>query len=205
MCRLRTTLQGAKKGSITGEPTPTEPEKTADEQKKLAEEKTKAANDASTASKKALEEGNIEEAVTKAEEAVKAAEEAKTAAEKSDSLSAVNAAKEAEADANKAKEAANKAKEAAKELEDAKTTLQEEIAKAEKVETAEVSTDGNDVEPTEKWTTQEALNNFNKAKTDAKAVVDKENATKDELTQAKMALQTAIQAYEDAKKAGTKA
>lgn len=200
-----TTLKGAKNGTITGAPTPTEPEKTADEQKKLAEEKTKAANDAVEASKKALEEGKIEEAVAKAQEAVKAAEEAETAAKESDSLSAVNAAEEAKKAANKAKEAANKAKEDAQELELAKTALQEEIAKAEKVETAEVSADGADVPQTEKWTNQEAFDAFNKAKKDAKTVVEKADATKDELTQAKTALEKAIQEYEAAKKDGTKA
>ena len=67
-----------------------------------------------------------------------------------------------------------------------------------------VSTDGSDVEPTDKWTTQAAKDAIDSAVAAAQAVVDKADATQVEVDDAVTALAEAVSAYEAAKQGGTK-
>ena len=67
-----------------------------------------------------------------------------------------------------------------------------------------VSTDGSDVLPTAKWTTQEELNAFKQAITAAEAVLNKAGVTQAEVNQAVLDLGKAVTTYTNAQKAGTK-
>lgn len=67
----------------------------------------------------------------------------------------------------------------------------------------EVSADGSDVESAKKWTLQADLDTFVTAIEDAQAVVDKADATKTELVDAKTVLENAVSAYEAKQQNGT--
>ncbi|SHE82963.1 hypothetical protein SAMN02745784_01956, partial [Tissierella praeacuta DSM 18095] len=82
-----------------------------------------------------------------------------------------------------------------------KTALTEAIAAVKYVK---VSTDGSDVEKTEKWTTQEAKTALENAVKVAQAVVDKAEATQEEVNNAKTSLVEAVSIYTAAQKDGTK-
>lgn len=85
-----------------------------------------------------------------------------------------------------------------------KDELNNQITLAKGVTEVKVSVDGSTIEDTAKWTTQEALDTFKKAITDAETIANKADATQDEVNNAKTALEAAVTAYEDAQKEGTK-
>ena len=67
-----------------------------------------------------------------------------------------------------------------------------------------ISTDGSDVLPTVKWTTQAVLNAFNQAITATEAVLNKAGAKQAEVNKAVADLDNAVTTYTNAQKAGTK-
>ena len=83
------------------------------------------------------------------------------------------------------------------------TALATAITKAKAVTQVAVSTDGSDVLPTAKWTTQEELNAFKQAITAAEAVLNKAGVTQAEVNQAVLDLENAVTTYTNAQKAGT--
>ncbi|RXI74943.1 cell wall-binding repeat-containing protein [Clostridium tetani] len=133
------------------------------------------------------------------------AEDAVAKAEKSSSQTDVDAARKL-VDAltdDKLKGELNTKLDAIKVVAD-KTALNTQIISAKNVTKVKVSADGSDIEDTAKWTTQDALDTFKKAITDAEAVAGKADATQDEVNNAKTALGAAVTAYEGAQTDGAK-
>ncbi|NLW42475.1 MAG: hypothetical protein GXY89_04995, partial [Tissierellia bacterium] len=85
-----------------------------------------------------------------------------------------------------------------------KTDLEKAITNAEAVEQVPTSTDGKDIDKDKTWTTAEELKAFEDAIKAAKDVNTKEDATQEEVDAAVTALNDAVEAYNNAKKAGTK-
>ncbi len=70
--------------------------------------------------------------------------------------------------------------------------------------TAVVSTDGTDVDPSDKWVTQAEMDAYTDAISTAQAVADKTDASQTEVDNAVAALNTATNTFNNAKKAGNK-
>ena len=86
-----------------------------------------------------------------------------------------------------------------------KTELDKSIKAAEKAQKGiKVSTDGKDVEPTDKWTTSSEMNALNEAIKAAKAVNDDTSAKQPDVDKAKADLDKAIDKFKASLKAGKK-
>lgn len=83
--------------------------------------------------------------------------------------------------------------------------LQELIVEAEQVERATISETGSDVDSGEEWTTQEESETFDNAISDAREVAENESAAREEIEEATILLQLAINRYNNAKQQSAQA
>ena len=83
--------------------------------------------------------------------------------------------------------------------------LQELIVEAEQVERATISENGSDVASNEEWTTQEESDTFDNAISDARKVAGNESTAREEIEEATILLQLAINRYNNAKQQSTQA
>lgn len=116
---------------------------------------------------------------------------------------------DAAADLREAVEAYNNAKQPGtqtdEDLSASRDALQELIVEAEQVERTTISENGSDVATGEEWTTQEESDAFNNAISDARVVAGNENAAREEIEEATILLQLAINRYNNAKQQSAQA